>query len=125
MSPQHYSHSENIFQQKKEELSFEWGSFKRAYLNCSDRKAMTGTFCLRTWCSPSLPTVRPLSLDSLKAYLVKDVAKISTNKMSTFDFSISTFISQHVSTLNRVLLRGFYILNWHIYSYCLRMRMFL
>ena len=38
-------------------------------------------------------------------HIVKDVAKISTNKLSTFDFSISTFISQHVSTLNRVLFR--------------------
>jgi hypothetical protein len=35
--------------------------------------------------------------------IVKDVAKISTNKLSTFDFF--TFISQHVSTLNRVLFR--------------------
>ncbi len=34
---------------------------------------------------------------------VKDVAKISTNKLSTFDFF--TFISQHVSTLSSVLFR--------------------
>jgi hypothetical protein len=31
--------------------------------------------------------------------IVEDVAKISTNKLSTFDFS-TFIISQHVSTLN-------------------------
>jgi len=40
----------------------------------------------------------------LTVLIVEDVAKISTNKLSTLDFS-TFIISQHVSTLNRVLSR--------------------
>jgi len=42
-------------------------------------------------------------MDQDKIVIVEDVSKISTNKLSPFDFS--TFISKHVSTLNRVLFR--------------------
>ena len=52
--------------------------------------------------------------DLLICSVVKDVAKISTNKLSTFDFQISTFISHHVSTLYRVVFRrfcNFYLFN--------------
>ncbi len=46
----------------------------------------------------------------INIFIVDDVSKISTNKLSTFDFSI--FISQHVSTLHVVLFSWVNILNW-------------